>query len=72
MLIVVSYLVYYENWLQNVTILLQNETAILLQNTTFIKTCISAAMFRFQCLPHYVNEPDNEVLSHYINELVCF
>ena len=38
MLIVVSYLVYYENSLQNVTILLQNETAILLQNATFIKT----------------------------------
>ena len=87
MLIVVSYLVYYENSLQNVTILLQNETAILLQNVTkffykmshfllqnatFIKTCISAAVFRFQCLPHYVNEPDNEVLSHYINEFVCF
>ena len=34
MLIVVSYLVYYENSLQNVTILLQNETAILLQNVT--------------------------------------
>ena len=87
MLIVVSYLVHYENSLQNVTILLQNESyfitkcdkiflqnesLFLLQNATFIKTCISAAVFRFQCLPHYVNEPDNEVLSHYINEFVCF
>ena len=69
------------------TILLQNETGILLQNAAkfFYKMSqffyykmrhllkrISAAVFRFQCLPHYVNEPDNEVLSHYINELVCF
>ena len=21
------------------------------------------ALFRFQCLPHYINKPDNEVLS---------
>ena len=30
------------------------------------------ALFRFQCLPHYIYESDNEVLSKCVNVLVFF
>ena len=30
------------------------------------------ALFRFQCWPHYVNEPDNEISCQRVNVLVFF
>ena len=30
------------------------------------------ALFRFQCLPHYISKADNEVLSYCVNVLVFF
>ena len=36
------------------------------------ETIYLLALFRFQCLPHYINEPDNEVSSYCVNVLEFF
>ena len=36
------------------------------------ETIYFLALFRFQCLPHYINKTDNEVSSYCVNTLEFF
>ena len=36
------------------------------------ETLYLLALYRFQCFPHYINEPNNEVSSECVNVLELF